>query len=241
MTLSFEALLITGIFCFYLYDSATLAFSNELFFIESFGKWSASFPSERLRVLGKLLLIPNPATPFNLLFVATWNETDGVTSVKSNDMANLLANTTYLRVSVIILMMMMLILFPLVTYKFGLGIIALVLLLLIYLTIIVMLCYLYIKKEFYGLSKKKFIALAFESIACPPFALNMLRKLSLKCPFQQDPIKFAVKKLDADGFNTFKKKLIEKLSEQLDWENEEASPRSLYLTKYRKRLTRTKQ
>ena len=72
MNLSFEALLIIGVLGFYIYDSAILMFSNELIFTKSYGKWSASFPTTRLRVMKKLLFFPNPLTPFNLIFVLSW-------------------------------------------------------------------------------------------------------------------------------------------------------------------------
>ena len=241
MSLSFEALLIVGIFFFYIYDSVILVSSNQLFFIKSLGRWSVSFPSDRWRIMGKMLHIPNPATPYNLLFIASLDEPSGTSRIKSKEMTSLMANVNYIQIFVMLLMLLMLIVFPLVTYNHGLGSTALIILMLIYLTIIVMICYLYIKKEFYGLSNTNFTALAFESIACPPFALNILRKLSLKCPFQQDPIKFAVKNLDVASFKTFKEQLAESLAEQLEWEVEECSPRSLYLGKYRKKLMRAKQ
>ena len=166
MSLSFEVLLLLGIFFFYIYDSAILLSSEQIFFIESLGRWSASLPSTRWRIMGKMLHIPNPATPYNLLFVASLVEPSGTSRVKSKDMTNLMANVNYIKVFVMLLMLLMLIALPLVTYKQGLGFIALIILLLIYLIIIVMLCYIYIKKEIYGLSKTNFIALAFESIAC---------------------------------------------------------------------------
>ena len=236
MNLSFEALLILGVLGFYLYDSAILLFSNELVFIKSYGKWSVSFPSARWRFMGKLLFLPNPFTPFNLVFLTPWATKDSESKNKSKDISKLLVVMPYLRISVMALMFLLVIALPTVIFKLGIGMPALLVLSLIYLTVINMLYYVYIKKEDLELSNKAFAELAFEAIACPPFALNLIRNISLRHSLCINPVDFAAEKLKNEDFKKFIEMLDEKLPEKLELEDEESSPRSIELIKYREKI-----
>jgi hypothetical protein len=236
MNLSFEVLLVFGVLGFYLYDSAILLFSNEIIFIESYGKWSVSFPSARWRLMGKLLFFPNPFTPFNLVFLTTWTTKDSSSNNKLKDVSKLLVAMSYLRISVIVLMFLLIIALPIVIFKLGIGTSSLVVLFLIYLTIISMLCYTYFKKEDLGLSNKAFAELAFEALACPPFALNLIRNISLRHLLCKNPVKFAAKRLENEDFKKFIEMLDDKLTEKLELEDEENSPRSIELIKYREKI-----
>jgi hypothetical protein len=236
MNLSFEALLILGVLGFYLYDSAILLFSNELVFIKSYGKWSASFPSARWRVMRKLLFFPNPFTPFNLIFLSAWTTKDSSSQNKSSDVSKLLVAMLYLRISVMVLMFLLIIALPMVIFKLGIGTSSLVVLTLIYLTIINMLFYAYFKKKDLGLSNKAFAELAFEALACPPFALNLIRNISLRHSLCKNSVKFAAKELENEDFKKFIKMLDEKLTEEIELEDEENSPRSIELIKYREEI-----
>ncbi len=236
MNLSFEALLILGVLGFYLYDSAILVFSNELIFVESYGRWSVSLPSSRWRMMGKLLFFPNPLTADNLIFRTTWSTADNPSNPELEDMSKLLAPVSYLRILVMVLMVLLAIVFPFVIFRLGAGVDFLKVLFLIYFTIINMLCYIYIKRVNLGLDKKTFATLAFDALACPPFAINLLRKISLRHMLCKNPVEFAAKKLEPEAFKRFIEELNKRLSEELECEDEENSPRSLELVKYREKL-----
>jgi hypothetical protein len=236
MNLPFEALLILGVLGFYLYDSAILLFSNQLVFIKSYGKWSVSFPSGRWRLMGKLLFFPNPFTPFNLVFLAAWTTKDSASKSESKNVSKLLVAIPYLRISVMVLMFLLIIALPIVIFKLGIGTSSLVILSLIYLTIINMLCYAYIKKEDLGLSNKAFAELAFEALICPPFALNLIRNISLRHLLCKNPVKFSAEELENEDFKKFIGVLVEKLTEEFELEDEEDSLRSIELINYREKI-----
>lgn len=235
MNLSFEALLILGVLGFYLYDSALLVFTNELIFVESYGRWSVSLPSARWRVMGKLLFFPNPLTADNLIFRTTWSTIDTGPNLDV-DTTKLMAPMSYLRTLIIILMVLLVVVLPIVMFKFGAGIGFLKVLFLIYATILNMLVYVYFKKADLGLDNKAFASLAFDSLACPPFAINFLRKISLRHELCNNPIEFAAKKLEPEKFKRFVEELNKKLEEELECEDEESSTRSIELIKYREKL-----
>jgi hypothetical protein len=235
MNLSFEVMLILGVIGFYLYDSAVLTFSNELIFIESYGKWYATFPSNRWQIMRKLLYFPNPLTPDNLIFRATWTTTDNDTN-SDVDISKFIAPMSYLRILIMVLMVLLVIALPTVMFQFGTGALFLKTLFLIYFTILNMLAYVYFKKVNLGLDNKSFASLAFDSLACPPFAINLLRKISLRHTLCNNPLEFAKKELKPESFKRFIEELNQKVSEELDSENDENNSRSLELINYREKL-----
>ena len=236
MNLSFEVLLILGVLGFYLYDSAILVFSNELIFVESYGRWSVSLPSARWRLMGKLLFFPNPLKADSLIFRSAWSTTNYYSNPELEDMSKLLAPMGFLRILVLLLKVLLAIVLPFVMFRLGTGVEFLMVLFLMYFTIISMLCCVYIKRTNLGLDKKAFASLAFDAIACPPFAINLLRKISLRHVLCKNPIEFAAKKLEPHSFKRFVEELDKKLSEELECEDEENSLRSIELIKYRENL-----
>lgn len=235
MNFSFEVMLTLGIIGFYLYDSAILTFSNELIFVESYGQWSAAFPSNRWRVMRKLLYFPNPLTANNLIFRTTWSTTDYYTNTDV-DASKFMAPMTYLRVLIMVLMVLLIVVLPTVMIQFGTGVLFLKVLFLIYFTILIMLAYVYFKKVNLGLDNKSYASLAFDSLACPPFAINLLRKISLRHTLCSNPVEFAKKKLKPESFKQFIEELNQKVSEEFDSEEDENSSRSLELINYREKL-----
>lgn len=237
MNFSFEALLILGVIGFYLYDSAILLFSNELIIVQSFGKWSVTFPSDHWRVMRKLLFFPNPLTAYNLLFRTTWSTIDTFTG-SSSDISKFMASMSFLRILVMVLMVLLFVALPIVMFKIGTGIIFLIVLFLIYFTILNMLVYTYFRKSSLGLDNKTFASLAFDSLACPPFAINLLRKISLRHALCDNSVEFAAKTLKPKDFNKFIEELINKMSDELEHEEDESNSRSVELLNYREKLLR---
>jgi hypothetical protein len=237
MNFSTETLLIIGIIGFYLYDSAILAFSNELIFNESYGRWTVTFPKARWRLMGKLLFIPNPFTPDDMIYRASWSTNEKPLQMEDGALiCKLKKSLLYLRIAVIILLVMLVIVFPVVMIKYGTGIELLEVIVLIYLTIISMLAYTFIKKEDLCLNKKAFFSLALDSLACPPFAINILRKISLRTPLCINSIEFAKQTLHPEVFKSFIESLANKVSEELECEDEEDNPRAIELINFHKKL-----
>ena len=133
-------------------------------------------------------------------------------------------------------MILLIIALPLSIFKLGMGTTSLIILSLIYLTIVNMLCYAYIKREDLELSNKAIAELAFEALACPPFALNMIRNISLRKCLSTAPVEFATEVLKMEGLKEFIGILDEKLSEELEFQDEENNPRSIEIIKYREKI-----
>lgn len=236
MYFSFELLLILGVIGFYLYDSAILLFANQIVFVKSYSKWSVCLPTSRWRLMKKILHFPNPLTPFNLIFLSTWSTQDVTDNKSKMDLTKLFGAITYLRISVAALMILLLIALPVSIFKLGMGTVTLVVVFFIYLTIISMLCYAFVKKDDLLLDNRAFMEFAFEALACPPFALNFIRNISLRYPIHSSPVDFATSVLHGDDLNTFIVALDEKLVEELELQDEEDSHRSIEIINYREKL-----
>lgn len=230
-------MLVLGIVGFYLFDSAMLLYVNELVFVEKNGKWMFSHPETGWQMLGKYLYIPSPLTPDCPLFRSYW-----VVSSAPNEhqediktLRQFLNELHPLRYMTFILFVLLLIWLPIVLWWFGTGLELLLLLGVIYCTIFVMLAHTYRHRDKLGLSGKAFVKLAFDSIACAPFALNLVRKITLRRSLAGDTISFAHQVLDADAFVQLVQALCHQVDEDIEFEDKE-SPRYIALKDFRNRI-----
>ena len=236
MSLSFEALLVLGILGFYLYDSALLLFVNELVFAKAFGQWVFGIPSLHWRLRGKVLYIPNPLMPNAPLFRFAWStDPEPLAADAVQDTENLISSLRSLSILALLLLVLMLVALPLILFKLGTGFWFILTLALVYLTIIAMLATAYRKRAVFGLDLKDVLHLTFESITCPPFAINLVRKISLRYRVHLNPVEFAHQYLNRDTFLRLVASVETRLEAELEVEDED-STRSNELRAYRARL-----
>lgn len=237
MTLPFEIMLVLGVVGFYLFDSAMLLYVNELVFAEKNGKWVFGLPESGWQMLGKNLYFPNPLTPDHPLFRTCWVAASATNEHQENieTLRQFINTLNPLRYMTFGLFVLLLIGLPIVLLGFGTGLALLLLLGLVYLTITVMLAQIYRQREELGLSWKAFSKLAFDSLACAPFALNLVRKITLRRSLVGDPICFAHQVLDADAFAQLVQVLCHQVDEEIEFEDE-ASPRYGALKDFRNRI-----
>ncbi|MFD0914679.1 hypothetical protein [Methylophilus luteus] len=234
MGFSFEIWITLGLIGFYLYDSAALVFSNEIVFFETKGRWFVALPTDRWRVVGKRLFFPNPLKPNYSMFIVPWSATASFYAKDSKDTFELISAIRYLRLAVVPLMLLLIFVLPLVIFKLGIGTPALITLMLVYLLVIAMLFYIYTKREKLGLSKRQVLSLAFEATSCPPFAINLIRKITIKRSIASCPLEFAFKVLEPQDFKNFAEELDKKLSEKMEYEIDHET--NTQIMNYRKKI-----
>ena len=105
-----------------------------------------------------------------------------------------------LRYMTFVLLVLLFIGLPVVLFGFGTGLGFLLLLGVVYFNISVMLSQTYRQCEELGLPGRAFAKLAFDSLACASFALNLVRKITLRRSLVGDPISFAQRVFDAATF-----------------------------------------
>lgn len=237
MSLSFEVLLVLGVLGFYLYDSAMLLYFNELIFIGPSGNWAFSCSTSRWRIRGKTPYLPNPLTPGSPLFRLTWSTNDQPLPLESDkEITKLIEAIRPVGLIVTVLLAEMMVGLPLVLFRLGSGVEFFIMLAAIYLTIIAMLVVVYRQRGCLGLSGKDLVSIAFDSIACPPFAINVARKISLRHVFGMNPVEFAFHHFKKEQFGLLVRAIQARLDEELELVDLD-SPLGEELKSYRNQLT----
>ena len=233
MNLSFEALFVIGVIGFYLYDSSMLLFSNELIFTAKRRKWAFTSAESHWQMLGKNLYIPNPFTPSSVMFRVSWFITGSEQPPEDQHrLNNFILALTPLRWMTYYLFALLIVVLPLIMLGYGAGLEFLIVVAAVYLTITVMLVLVWRQKEVLGLSKKTFAKLSFDSLACAPFALNLLRKITLQRSLSGDPIIFAREHFDTATFSQLIQNLARRIDAQIAYEDVD-STRQRSLLDYR--------
>lgn len=217
---SFDVLLLLGVIGFYLYDSSMLLYTNELVYLERNYKWSFASPSNNWALLGKILYIPNPIRPDIAMWRIYWTEKthvfNGNIEEERKSLENLCTQVRPFRYMVLVLLILFSLGLPIALFKYGGGVILLILFGLIYLTIAFILAYALWKRHALELPLRKWAFLAFESLFCPPFALNILRKITLNHSISCEPILLAETIFEKDIFNRVVDVVAQRIDQQLE-------------------------
>jgi hypothetical protein len=234
VTLSTEALLVGGVAAFYLLDSAMLLYSDEVVFTESCGSWSWSGGSA-WQLLRRNPYLPNPLSPDSLTFRASWSLSPPARLESYRDSLRAVSDALVpLRRAVVVLLVLLLAGLPLYLY-IGLDAPVVVLALVIYVTALVAAVLLVRRRRLFGLSNRECAELALGSLACPPLAINLVRKIALRMPLIEDPLAFAQELLDAESFAGLLRAARRWIEEELEWEAD-GSARHAELGRYRARI-----
>ena len=210
---SFESLLLLGVIGFYLYDSIMLLSINELLLTKSYKGWFYKFPELGFQLLRRYPLLPNPLIPHVAIFRTSWpNDTK---SFNESQFSQFSQSLEPIQLVVNILLLLLLGYLPTVSLIYGSGSQLLILFLIIYLLIITILIYVFNNKKALLLSNSDFTSLAIESFLCQPFALNMVRKISLNYPNIGDPVSFSKSVFDKDSKKAFGKDIGKVISRRM--------------------------
>lgn len=221
---TFELLLILGVVGFYLYDSAILLCADELMFTESGRRWTFLRACSRWQLLRRNLYLPNPLRPDIAEFCVCWAQCQERTSVGiSGDTGMLLVSLRPLRQMVIVLLFLQLVALPSAALLFGATGTLVLVFGVIYLIILAMLAVSYLSRDALALAGSRFWLLAFESLACPPFALNLVRKITRQHALTSDPVGFAKHTFQPVTLVAFANAIRALIDEQATLEDDESA------------------
>ncbi|MFL6604265.1 MAG: hypothetical protein ACJ8R9_23435 [Steroidobacteraceae bacterium] len=230
----FEVLLPLGAIGLYLFDSTLLLYSNELLFARRADKWTFA-TSSALLLAGRRVCFLNPFTPATPQFRVRWSETDNRQERESPaQLDSFLAALRPLRYFVTGLWLLLLAL-PAELALWGTGIELLALMAAFYSVILGALGYIYWRRRELRVAGKSFLALSFDSLACAPFAVNLVRKLALRRSLAGNPIEFARLTFEPAIFLTLIQTVCRRVSEEQQRESGQ-TPRWAELETYRKQL-----
>jgi hypothetical protein len=176
---SYELELLALAIFFYLYDSSVLLYANEAVLTrDSQRAWSASAGWVGFVLAGRTLCVLNPFTPHRSAFRLSWTfdkQESGSSDLSwsSREQPGALSTTTLLAGAALFILL------PLGMFT-GLGSLAVIAAaILLYGSTIVALILAKKSGMFAERGRRHFLAFAFECLACPPFAVNLVRRLAL--------------------------------------------------------------
>lgn len=188
---SFELLLPIGAIAFYLIDSAVLLYGNEFIFTLRSDQWTWSAGSDVI-LRGRRLYLPNPLTPQRLTLRTAWSEHQpDVKAADPTTIAALMRTLRPLAMLAQLLLFLVVIVLPVVIALLGTGVVLLAVFGVCYLSVLLMIGLLYRRRAHLGLANRQLLGLALDAVLCPPFAINLVRKISLRQKFVGDPVSFA--------------------------------------------------
>jgi hypothetical protein len=230
----FEVLLPAGAFALYLIDSAMLLYSNELLFVRRRSGWDFVTGSGLL-LFGRRLCLVNPFTPNKPQFRIRWSDHDD--RVERDDVHELGKFVAVLRPLqyVVVAQLVLVLALPLELLAYGTGPQLLGLFAAYYILIVAALGYSYARRRELRIPGRTFMLLAFDSLACSPFAINLVRKLSLRRSLPGNPVIFAQQSFGAESFERLIRYLCGRIREEQQHEDEQL-PRWAQLEAYRRKL-----
>jgi len=225
-------LLMGAIACLYLHDSALWLYHNEVV-LETRGKRHRVSAGSAMEFGGRHLLLPNPCFPHRALARLTWPHGGSpdwrpLRWKRSQQVLSAIAPWTWW------LLCLFFVGLPLALH-FGTDVLLLGWLVLTYLSITAMLAQVWRHRNSLGLSSRQVAALAADALLCAPFALNTVRKISLRQAATATLHGFASSVLSADEYTGLAKLLRDRVRISLDHvepDSEAASTLRDYVNRY---------
>jgi hypothetical protein len=231
---AFELLLPLGAIGLYLFDSALLLYSNEFLFLRRSRGWSFAW-SPAFLLAGRRVYIPNPLTPGTPQLRVRWSEADPRREQEQagelDRFFRALRPVQYLVSALLILLLAV----PVELLLYGTGIGLLAVMAAFYLVTLATLICIFARRRELQVSGRWFLALCFDSLACAPFAINLVRKLALRRTLVGNPIAFAGRTFEPAVFSSLLGAVSRRVSEEQQRENGQ-TPRWSELEAYRSKL-----
>lgn len=218
----------------YLCDSALLLYRDEgLLARAGRGRWQVLFASDRFHLMGRGVFLPNPLLPHRPLFRLDWRFPSPASRVDDQWSARA-ALYRPLAPAVWGMAAGLFVLLPLGLFRLGEPAL-LAALLVLYASIAAALVWTLIHRARLGVSARRCATLALESLLCPPFALNLVRKLSAAMSIRADLVQVARALQAPRDWEAARLEFVARLDEEIDAE-EEGSARLALLVRSRREL-----
>lgn len=185
-----ELQLVLLLIAFYLYECTILVYTNQAIVTKGRkGLWRVSFGSDRWVYQGKELYFLNPLTPFREAHLLSWSM-DRPVELTSAQIPGTESLYSHYKILVTICGFGIFLALPCVLFFFPadsnvIGVLAMIYVPLLYISLAV-----YTERDALHLTKKEALALIGEYFLCPPLALNVVRRISLKQHYKLDLVAF---------------------------------------------------
>ena len=236
MQLDAQSLIGPAVVGLYLKDCFLLLGRDEGVLIRDWrGRWRAGFGALDWRLGGREPWLGNPFKPWEPVLRLRWDAADAPAGTPATPAAAAPAQEMRVAPWVCAIWLLMFVALPTAWYgHWGLQAVLLVLAEL-YALILVSLVLVWRRRAELGLSGAQFGVLAFEVLACAPYAANLVRRLSLHRPAGEDLLTAAKRRVDAPALARMNAQCLARIDDELDWIAED-SPRAKALRAARPRF-----
>jgi hypothetical protein len=221
--LSYEVELLILAVLFYLYDSSVLLYSNEaILTCGSAQRWTATTGWIGFVLAGRSLCLLNPFTPYRPAFRLSWDFNRLEPETKDREWPKRAQQFKGIAPLTVTAGIALYLLLPLGMFtEFGrYAVISAVVLL--YGSILLALFQLRRKQILAATGRKHFWGFAFECLACPPFAVNMVRRITLRDRIAEPVPLAAVRLLDADRWAELRDRCISRIDDAIQRAGEDS-------------------
>lgn len=200
MYFPFDVLLVIGIVGFYIYDSTHLYFYNEFNIYKGFKTtFKSQLISRKFNFYRQYLVIFNLLLPHQLIFKCAWTFKDTHSTIHAIEIEHIRKISLILKplqvINILIFLLTLAILPFLLIYKADYVAISITLVM-IYGLNLFSIFFVMFKRKNLQLSWFKTTQLLLDVLLCPPFAVNLLRKISLNYQIKTEGILLASQILD---------------------------------------------
>lgn len=215
--MSYEAQLLGLALLLYLYDSSALLYSNEaVFSCNRAGSWSVSTGWAGFTFAGRTLCILNPFTPHHPAFRLAWNFEAVDSAAGDASWSDRARSFEGVSLSTWLAWLSLFVLLP-IGMLTALGAYAVVpALVLLYASSLAGLWRLRQAAVPGSVDPRRFWGFAFECLACPPFAANMIRRTTLQERIAEPVPLAGVRLLDTDRWGRLQTHCVSRLNDVME-------------------------
>lgn len=234
--MSYEYELLALAIFLYLYDAMVLLYANEaILSCDSHRVWHASTGWSGFVVAGRRVCLLNPLTMYRPCVRLCWNlyapERADADQSWSEDVPKLQSAAPFtVTAAVALFLLLPLGLFTRLGAHLVLGSVAL-----LYGSILLALLFVRWRCSFRARTGLGFPGLIFECLACPPFGVNLIRRVALTIQVREPLLLAAARLLPACEWDALRAHCVATLEQEL-WRLEESSPRRKAIEEQRARL-----
>lgn len=197
---SAEVALITGAIALYLYDTAMLLYSNEVLFVYGWRRWRASLGSHFL-LGGRFVALPGALLPGTVIFRGCWGRVGTAPAPLHTPLPDFLQAIRPLQWASWLLAVLLFAAIPVCLVWRPTSYLMLALVLAFYGTALACGVYLVTQRKQLGLQGRMLRSAIVDVLACPPFAVNVVRRVTLAVGPATTPDAFAHQVLTSDGYH----------------------------------------
>lgn len=223
MPFSTEAALMGVAVALYLHDTVLMLSGNEAVLSRGWGgRWHAGFGAHRWRLNGKEPCLPNPFLPHRALFRLTWHWTGQPIAREALQIVEPPGGLACLAGPVYLTAFGLFVLLPIGLFsRWGWPVTAAAIVT-VYAAIVANLSMLFVLRHRLQLPPGVFARIAFECLACPPFAINLVRKVCAARGVDEDFTAAARRLLPPEELAMANDECLLRIDEQIDFEPDDS-------------------